>query len=70
MINYKRYMAAANTGYYKYLSSTLASNLLLFIFHNTPIGFSPFASHSKTVFSEIKAVCVRFLISKEGGAKI
>ena len=51
-----------------YLGSTLVSNLLLFIFHKIPIGFSPLASHCKTVFSEINAVCVRFLISNCGGA--
>ena len=38
-----------------YLGSTLASNLLLFMFHNIPIGFSPLASHCSTVFSEINA---------------
>ena len=52
-----------------YLGSTFASSLLLFMFHRTPMGFSPFASHCSTVFSLMRAVWVRFLISNDGGAE-
>jgi hypothetical protein len=34
-----------------YLLSLLGSNLLLFMFHRIPIGFSPLASHWRTVGS-------------------
>ena len=39
------------------------------MFQRTPMGFSPLASHCSTVFSEMSAVLVLFLISNEGGAK-
>lgn len=34
------------------------------------MGFSPLASHDKTVDSPFKAVCVLVLISNDGGAGI
>lgn len=45
------------------------SNLLLFMFHKMPIGFSPCASHCNTAGSPRRAVWFLSLISNCGGAE-
>ncbi len=41
---------------------------LLFMFQRIPMGFSPLASHCRTVDSPLRAVWDLVLISKDGGA--
>jgi len=52
----------------QYLSSSLASSRLLFIFQTIPMGFSPFAIHSKTAGCPFSEVWFLAFISKCGGA--